>query len=76
MILYTGFANLVSYVFWGRLLSAAVQTRFVVSLFVILLFGYFGRMLYVEDLYRGYHYNKEKTREHADKFFISWVFLG
>jgi len=41
-----------------------------------LLFGYFGRIQYVKDLYKGYHHNREATRRHTDQFFISWVFLG
>jgi len=76
IILYTCFANLVSYVFLGRLLSLAVNQRFIACVSVILLFGYFGRIQYVKDLYKGYHHNREATRRHTDQFFISWVFLG
>jgi hypothetical protein len=76
ILLYTGFANLVSFVFLGRLLSLAVNQRLVLSLFVIMMIGYFGRIQYVKDIYKGYEYDREKTRQHTDQFFISWIFLG
>jgi hypothetical protein len=76
IFLYTGFANLVSFVFLGHLLSLAINIRLVLCLLVIMIVGYFGRIQYVKDIYKGYKYNREKTRKHTDQFFISWVFLG
>jgi len=76
LFLYTIFANLVSFVFLGRSLSMNINKRLIFCLLIILLFGYFGRMHYVKDIYKGYHYDKEKAKLHIDKFFISWVFLG
>jgi uncharacterized membrane protein len=74
--IYTSFSNLVSYIFFGKILSKSINIRLIVSLLLIMFFGFFGRFFHVKDIYKAYDYNMEKTREHLDKFFINWIFIS
>jgi hypothetical protein len=75
-IIYTAFANLVSYIFLGRPLTQIVNIRLLTALFVIMFFGYFARILHVREIYTAYGRNKEKTRQHVDRLYIGWIFIG
>ena len=75
-IIYASFFNLASYIFFGKLLSKIVNVRLIGSLLLIMIFGFYGRVLYVKNIYNAYNYDVAKAREHVDKFFISWVFLS
>ena len=75
-IIYASFFNLASYIFFGKLLSKMVNGRLIGSLLLIMIFGFYGRFLYVKNIYNAYNYDVAKAREHVDKFFISWVFLS
>lgn len=75
-ILYASFLNLISFIFSGKLLSSAINIRLILSLLLIMSLGYIGRFYHVKEIYRTHGENIEKAREHVDKFFISWVFLG
>jgi hypothetical protein len=75
-IIYASFFNLASYIFLGKILSSIVNTRLIISLLLIMFFGFFGRVYYVKEIYRAYDYDVIKARRHVDKFFISWVFLS
>ena len=75
-ILYASFFNLGSFIFQGKLLSSAVNLRLIISLLLIMSFGYIGRMNHVKEIYHAYREDMEKARSHIDKFFISWVFIG
>jgi hypothetical protein len=74
-IIYASFFNLASYIFFGKLLSNIVNARLISSLILIMIMGFYGRFIYVKDIYSAYNYDIQKAREHVDKFFISWVFL-
>jgi len=74
-LVYTLFCNLVSYIFMSKLLSKQVNTRLVISLIIIMIFGFIARFYNVKDIYQTYH-NMKKTREHLDKLFISWIFIS
>ena len=74
--IYTSFFNLASYIFFGKLLSNIVNARLIGSLLLIMILGFYGRFLYVKNIYNAYNYDIQKAREHVDKFFISWVFLS
>lgn len=75
-IVYSGAFNLLNYVFNGALLSSRVNTRLFVALLIIMFFGYFARLYHVKEIYRAYNGNMEKTRQHLDRLFIGWVFIG
>ena len=75
-ILYTLFFNLISYIFLGKLLSKKINIRLIISLIVIMYFGYIGRFIHVKEVYKGYNYNYEKTREYLNIHYNSWVFIG
>jgi len=75
-ILYTSFCNLVSYIFFGKLLSKTINIRLIISLLIIMFFGFFARFLHVKEIYKAYNYNVEKTRQHLDNLYISWIFIS
>lgn len=75
-IVYAGFFNLASYIFLGKILSSLVNARLLISLSIIMFFGFFARFLHVKEIYKSYNYNLEKTRNHMDKLYISWVFIS
>jgi hypothetical protein len=75
-VLYTVFCNAVSYIFLGRFLKPIVTTRLVVFLLAVMFSGFFARFLHVKEIYKAYHYNLEKTREHLDKLYVGWIFIS
>ena len=75
-ILYVGFANIASYIFFGRALSASINTRLVLALLLIMMAGFIGRLVHVKEMFGAYGNDMKKTREHIDKHYISWVFLS
>jgi hypothetical protein len=75
-IVYTSFCNLVSYIFFGKLLSKTINTRLIITLLIIMYLGFFARFYHVKDIYKTYDYNLEKTRNHLDKLYISWLFIS
>jgi hypothetical protein len=74
--LYTLFCNLVSYIFFGKVLSKIINKRLIITLLIIMFTGFFGRFLHVKEIYKAYNYNLEKTRKHLDKLYISWIFIS
>lgn len=48
---------------------------FVVSM-IIQIIGYPARAWHVNEIYKSYGENQEAAREHVDKHYISWVFIG
>lgn len=75
-IVYTSFTNLVSYIFFGRFLSKTINIRLIIALLIIMFFGFFARFLHVKEIYKAYHYNLEKTRNHLDRLYIGWIFIS
>jgi hypothetical protein len=75
-ILYSAFFNLVSYIFLGRLLSITVNARLITALILIMFFGFFARFFHVKEIYNAYGKNLEKTRNHMDKLYITWIFIS
>jgi hypothetical protein len=75
-IAYTGFCNLVSFIFFSRLLNPTVNVRLVVSLLCIMCVGFVARYYHVQEVYRAYHGNMEKTRQHLDRQYVTWIFLS
>jgi hypothetical protein len=75
-ILYTIALNLGSFIFTGKILSQTINTRLIASFLIIMFFGYIGRYYHVKDIYNAYSKNMEKTRNHLDKLYITWIFIG
>jgi len=75
-IVYTAFANLASYIFFGKYLSVGINTRLIASLLLIMFFGYIGRYYHVKDVYNAYSKNADKTRNHLDRLYIGWIFIA
>jgi hypothetical protein len=75
-VIYTFFVNLVSYIFFGKILPNSINYKLAGSLFFIMTFGFLARFFHVKDIYRGYKYDLEKTRKHLDKLYIGWVFIS
>jgi hypothetical protein len=75
-IVYTLFCNMVSWIFFGSILSNKINVRLLLCLVPIMIFGFIGRFIHVKDVCMAYNGNIEKTREYTDKHYISWVFLS
>ena len=75
-IVYAIFINLGFYIFYGRFLKTSIQMRLIGVLAIIMSLGYISRYFHIQDIYNAYDKDILKTREHVDKFFISWVFIG
>jgi uncharacterized membrane protein len=75
-ILYASTFNLASYIFYGKILSSAVNQRLILSLAIIMFLGFFARFLHVKEIYKAYNYNLEKTRAHLDRLYITWIFIS
>jgi membrane associated rhomboid family serine protease len=75
-IVYTLFCNMISWIFFGSILSKVVNKRLLLSLLVIMTTGFFGRLLHVKEIYNAYGRDMKKTRKYIDKHYISWVFIS
>jgi hypothetical protein len=75
-ILYASTFNLASYIFYGKILSSAVNQRLILSLLVIMFLGFFARFFHVKEIYKAYNYNEKQTRDHLDKLYITWIFIS
>jgi len=75
-IVYASFVNVVSYIFYGNLLSSTINIRLVIFLLLIMFFGFFARVLHVKDVYKAYDNDLEKTRNHLDRVYIGWIFIS
>ena len=75
-LVYSSILNLASFIFLGKLLSTEINFRLITILFMIMLIGYIARIRHVKDIYHAYGENIDKARNHIDRFFISWVFIG
>jgi hypothetical protein len=75
-IIYTLFTNMVSWIFFGKILSKQINKRLLLSLILIMFFGFIARFIHVKEIYNAYNGNMEKTRNHLDKLYISWIFIS
>jgi hypothetical protein len=75
-IVYSLFFNLASFIFYGSVLSSKINRRLIISLLIIMTFGYIARFYHVKDIYNAYDKDMEKTRNHLDKLYISWIFVA
>jgi len=75
-ILYTLFCNTVYYIFFGTILSKIINIRLTLFLFFTMIVGFFARILHVNEIYMAYNQDIERTRNHLDKLYISWIFIS
>lgn len=75
-IIYLAFLNMFSVGFRGEPLSFIINIRLIIIFIVIMFLGYIGRFYHVKDIYKGYRGDLIKCREHIDKHYNSWVFIG
>jgi hypothetical protein len=75
-IIYALFLNMVYYIFYGSFLSMKINIRLVIALLIIMSLGYIARFYHVKDIYNAYHNDLERTRNHLDKLYISWIFIA
>lgn len=75
-IIYSAFCNMVSYIFFNRVLSNQVNKRLIMFLIPIMIFGFIGRFFHVKEIYRAYNGDMKKTRNHLDRLYISWIFIS
>lgn len=75
-ILYMLFINLVSYIFFDKLLSMKINNRLFIILIVIMAFGYIARFYHVKEIYQAYNKDMVKTRTHLDNLYITWIFIA
>ena len=75
-VLYCAVFNVASFIFFGRILSSVINLRLVLTLLLIMFFGYIARYYHVKDIYTAYKGNMEKTRAHCDRLYIGWIFIG
>jgi hypothetical protein len=75
-IIYALFVNMASWIFVGRVLSSQTNIRLILTLVLIMFFGFFARYFHVKDIYNAYREDMEKTRNHLDTLYISWVFIS
>ena len=75
-VIYILFFNMASYIFFGKTLSKLVNTRLLYFLLPIMFFGFIGRFYHVKEIYRAYNGDMNKTRNHLDRLYISWIFVS
>jgi len=75
-IVYGLFVNLLSFIFIGKILSTAINSRLLLSLTMIMIVGFITRFLHVKEIYQAYHNDLDKTRTHLDKLYITWIFIS
>jgi hypothetical protein len=74
--IYVIFCNMVSWIFFNKSLSKEINHKLILCLLFIMFFGFIGRFYNVKDIYKAYGGNMEKTRNHLDKQYITWIFLS
>jgi len=75
-IVYASFVNLLSFIFTGKILSTSINYRLLLSLLLIMIFGFIGRFFHVKEIYKAYNNDLDKTRNHLDKLYVSWIFIS
>ena len=73
---YTAFFNVISYIFFGKVLSNRINQRLMISALLIMTFGYLARFYHVKEIYNAYNHDEKRTREHINHLFITWLFVG
>ena len=75
-IVYAAFVNLLSFIFTGKILSTPINYRLLLSITLIMFFGFIARFFHVKEIYKAYNKDLDKTRNHLDKLYVSWIFIS
>lgn len=75
-VLYLALTILISQVFRGRGLKPSVVSSFIIVSMLIQILGYPARAWHVNEIYNAYDKDNEGAREHVDKCYITWFFMG
>jgi hypothetical protein len=75
-IIYTLFLNLGSFIFTNKLLDENINIKIIISLILIMFFGFIARYYHVKDIFKAYNGDMIQTRNHLDKLYISWIFIS
>jgi len=75
-IIYALFVNMVSWIFFGKILSKQINKRLLFSLILIMFFGFIARFIHVKEIYKAYNGDMEKTRNHLDNLYVTWIFIS
>ena len=75
-VVYASFVNLLNFIFTGKILSTSINYRLLLSLLLIMVFGFIARFFHVKEIYKSYDNDLDKTRNHLDKLYISWIFIS
>jgi len=75
-ILYTLFSNMVSFIFFGKILNTSINIRLITCLIIFMFLGYIGRFMHVKQVYKDFNYDYEKTSQYLNTHYNSWIFIG
>ena len=75
-IVYLAFINCVHYIFLNKVLDNNKNINIFCILFAVMVAGYVGRVLNVQNIYRAYNKDAKKTREHCDKVYLTPIFIA
>lgn len=74
-IVYSLFVNMINWIFFGNVLSPKINKRMITCLIPIMILGFIGRFFHVKDVFNAYK-NMEKTKNHLDQLYVSWIFIS
>jgi hypothetical protein len=75
-VLYAAVFNLANFVWRDRPFATSINVRLIPILLVIMTVGFFGRYYHVQEIYRAYKNDAEKTRQHCNHVFLTWFFMA
>jgi len=75
-ILYTAFLNIASFVFLNKFLNKQINARLICCLFLIMFFGYIGRLWHSKETLQDFSNNYEKAKYYLQQHYNSWIFIG
>ena len=75
LVVYSGFINIINWIFYGNFLSIIINQRLVLSLCWIMVLGYIGRLIHCRDIYRAFH-GKDDWKNFIHQHYNSWIFIG
>ena len=61
-IVYSSFVNLLSFIFTGKILSTTINYRLLLSITLIMIFGFIARFFHVKEIYKAYGNDLDKTK--------------
>ncbi len=75
-IIYVLFCNLVSYIFFEKIIDNNTNKRLLISLLLLMFLGYIGRFYHVKQVYKDFNYDYNETKKYLDIHYNSWIFIG